>query len=56
MLTMIVDIFRFWINIDIKTKKTLWKETLKKEKTHEKLNKYYKTSKNSKQVVTIHHL
>ena len=39
MLTMIVDFFRFWystkpfqINIDIKTKKTLWKVTLKKER------------------------
>ena len=31
-LTMIVDFFRFWINIDIKTNKTLWKVTLKKER------------------------
>ena len=57
MLTMIVDFFRFSINIDIKTKKMLWKViTLKKRKTHEKLNKYYKTPKSSKQVLTIDHL
>ena len=38
MLTMIVDFFRFWINI-------VMKGIPEKRKTHEKLYKYYKTPK-----------